>query len=38
VVPKNPPPLLGGNTKSILNSININDDEIDELRKQNIIN
>ena len=38
VVPKNPPPLLGGNTKSILNSININDNEIDELRKQNIIN
>ena len=38
VVPKNPPPLLGGDTKSILNAIDINDDEIDTLRKQEIIN
>ena len=38
VVPENPPPLLGGDTKSILNAIDINDDEIDTLRKQEIIN
>ena len=38
VVPENPPPLLGGDTKSILNAIDINDDEIDSLRKQEIIN
>mgnify|MGYP001258900928 FL=1 len=38
VVPKNPPPILGGDTKSILNSIGINDYEIDNLREQDIIN
>jgi crotonobetainyl-CoA:carnitine CoA-transferase CaiB-like acyl-CoA transferase len=38
VVPENPPPILGGDTKSILNSIGINDYEIDKLREQNIIN
>ena len=38
VVPEKPPPLLGGDTKSILKAIDINDDEIDSLRKQNIIN
>ena len=37
VVPKNPPPILGGDTKSILNSIGINDHEIDNLREQDII-
>jgi len=38
VVPEKPPPMLGGDTKSILNAIDINDDEIDSLRKQEIIN
>ena len=37
VVPENPPPILGGDTKSILNSIGINDHEIDNLREQDII-
>ena len=38
VVPENPPPILGGDTKSILNSIGINDHEIDKLREKDIIN
>ncbi len=38
VVPQNPPPTLGSDTQSILNSIDINDIEIENLKKQQIIN
>ena len=38
VIPQNPPPTLGNDTQSILNSIDINDIEIENLKKAQIIN
>ena len=38
VIPKKPPPVLGGDTKSILVSLGFDDDKIDKLRSEGVIN